>query len=293
MKLLTTKGWEEYQLLDSGYGRRLERYGSYILDRPDPQCIWKTSHESDLWEKADAVFQKKDDKEVWITKGSVPAQWKLSYKDFSFYARLTPFKHTGIFPEQSLQWEFLHSQITNFKSQNPQREIRILNLFGYTGIASLVCAKSGARVTHVDASRPSIGWAQENQAASDLSGAPIRWILDDALKFCEREVRRGNQYDGILMDPPIYGHGPHGERWEFFEFFPKLLSVCHKLLSDTPLFFLVNAYAISASSVMLDNLMQDAFFHKGGKIESGELALEETQSKRLLSTGIFSRWSST
>ncbi len=290
MVVATTKGWADYELLDSGEGRRLERYGEYILDRPDPQCIWRKNHGDDLWRKADAVFQKKDGKEEWVTKDTFPHQWKLSYNELSFYARLTPFKHTGVFPEQSLQWEFMKEKLQSAKHKE-RSEIKVLNLFGYTGIASLVCASEGVHVTHVDASRPSIGWARENQEASGLKDAPIRWILDDALKFCEREERRGNRYDSILMDPPIYGHGPQGERWEFFEFFPKLLSVCQNLLSDTPLFFLINAYAISSSSVMLDNLMQDIFSKKGGKIESGELALEEANSKRLLSTGIFSRWS--
>lgn len=290
MDVLTTKGWNDYELIDSGEGRRLERYGAYVLDRPDPQCIWKKNQSKAEWQKADAVFQKNEHREGWQKSASFPEKWRIVYDDLSLYAHLTPFKHTGIFPEQSLQWEFMRKKLQKAKSEG-QRESRVLNLFGYTGIASLVCAKEGAQVTHVDASRPSIGWARENQEASNLSDLPIRWILDDALKFCEREVRRGNQYDGILMDPPIYGHGPEGERWEFFEFFPKLLSVCRELLSSHPIFVLVNAYAISSSSVMLDNMMREMMGSFAGKIESGELALQEKSSDRLLSTGIFSRWS--
>lgn len=290
MITLHTKGWEDYELLDSGGGSRFERYGDYTLVRPDPQCIWRKRQEDPVWQSADAVFLKENKEGRWSKKDAIPDKWKVKYKDLSFYARLTPFKHTGIFPEQSLQWDFMREELQKAKSK-AQGEVKVLNLFGYTGIASLACAKEGAHVTHVDASKPSISWARENQEVSGLLDHPIRWILDDALAFCQREVRRGNKYDGILMDPPIYGHGPGGERWDFFDFFPKLLDVCMELLSDTPVFFLINAYAISASSLMLENMLQDRFRVFGGKIESGELALQEKSSERLLSTGIFARWS--
>ena len=205
MKLLTTKSFSEYDLLDSGNARRLERFGKYVLNRPDPQAIWTPHLPPSEWEKADFIYTDR-----WQGK-NVSSRWEVIYGDLRFFAKLTPFKHTGIFPEQAVNWEWMQKNIHNAK-KNGQAEVKVLNLFGYTGIASLVCAGAGAHVTHVDASKPSIGWARENQEIAGLSDKPIRWILDDALKFCEREVRRGNSYDGILMDPPSYGHGPDGEK---------------------------------------------------------------------------------
>jgi len=282
MNILSTPGWDEYELLDTGDGHRLERFGKYLLVRPDPQIIWKPHLPKEEWLKADAVFAK--EKEQWQIRNNIPHKWLMHYQNLSFFAELTPFKHTGIFPEQLLQWNWMKEKL---KSQNS----KVLNLFGYTGIASLVCVNEGAAVTHVDASRPTIGWARENQKASKLENASIRWILDDASKFVEREIKRGVRYDGIIMDPPIYGHGPNGEKWNFSTSFPKLLDLCRKVLSDKPLCVVINAYAISASSLMLENILQDFAKGLGGKIEVGELALEEKESKRLLSTGIFGRWS--
>jgi len=284
MQLLVTSGFNDYELLDTGDGHRLERFGKYILVRPDPQIIWKPKLAKEEWLKADAVFSK--NQEQWQNKNNVPKKWLLEYKDLKFYCQLTPFKHTGLFPEQHLQWDFINEKI---KSQN--RQLNILNLFAYTGIASLVVAKEGAKVTHVDASKPTIGWAKENQIASGLANKPIRWILDDAVKFVQREIKRGVRYDGIIMDPPIYGHGPQGEKWNFNYSFPILLDLCKQVLSDNPVFVLVNAYAISASSLMLENCLSDFAENLGGKIEAGELVLEEKSGKRLLSTGIFARWS--
>lgn len=289
MNILSTPGWDEYALLDSGDGFRLERFGEYRLVRPDPQIIWKPKLPYTEWAKADAKFHPEEKK--WIVKNKVPEKWLMNYKGLSFLAKLSPFKHTGVFPEQLLQWDWVEEKIKNQKSNFKDKEVKVLNLFGYTGIASLVAAKAGASVTHVDASRPTIGWARENQSASGLEKAPIRWILDDAVKFVQREEKRGNFYDGIIMDPPIYGHGPDGEKWDFNESFPKLLALCRSILSKQPLFILVNAYAISASSLMLENVVQDYVSGLGGTIEVGELALKEQSAKRLLSTGIFARWS--
>ena len=300
MKILSTSGWEDYELLDTGYGMRLERFGPYRLTRPDPQIIWKPRLSKDQWENADAVFDSEQKK--WIIKNNMPEKWLLRYKNVAFYAKLSPFKHTGVFPEQILQWEWISSVMvyshlkdqTQRKgiasTQTPRKDVRVLNLFGYTGIASLVCAAGGATVAHVDASRPTIGWARENQAASKLTDKPIRWILDDAVKFVQREVKRGVRYDGIIMDPPIYGHGPSGEKWDFNESFPKLLSLCRQVLTQKPLFILINAYAISSSSLMLENVLSDYVSDLGGKIDVGELALVEKSAGRLLSTGIFARW---
>lgn len=275
-----------YELLDSGEGRRLERWGKYILDRPDPQIIWKKNLPSPEWQKADAFFKRiTEDKGMWQSKSKIPEKWILEHEDVKFYAKLSPFKHTGIFPEQATQWDYIYSQITNHKSP-----VTILNLFAYTGIVSLFAAKAGANVTHVDASRPAITWANENRALNNDKW-PIRWIIDDALKFTAREIKRGMKYDAIIMDPPAYGHGPAGEVWDFNRDFPKLLTNCQQILSNTPLFVLVNAYAISSSSITLANTLNDAFKSILGNIENGELTLKETSGGRLLSTGIWARWS--
>lgn len=285
MKIISTSGWDEYSLLDSGQGYRLEQFGKFRITRPDPQCIWKRKLDKKEWDIADAKFTKDTQgKERWIFHTKMPEKWLMHYKDLSFYAKLTPFKHTGIFPEQHLQWDWMEQKIKN-------KKLKILNLFAYTGIASLVAAKNNCEVTHVDASSPSIAWARENQTASGLNDKPIRWIKDDVLKFCERELKRQNTYDAIIMDPPVYGHGPNGEVWDFKKSFPKLLSVCRQLLSPHPLFIIINAYAISASSLMLKNVLSDYVSNLKGTIEAGELCLQEKFNNRLLSTGIFARWS--
>jgi 23S rRNA (cytosine1962-C5)-methyltransferase len=282
MQLLATTGWEDYELLDSGNGLRLERFAKYVISKPDPQAIWKPNLSQVEWDKADAKYMEKD----WSTN-SLPQKWPLTYKNIQFYAKLTPFKHTGVFPEQILNWDYMQDRI-----KNVGKETSVLNLFGYTGIASLVCAANGAKVTHLDGSKPAISWARENQALSGLSDKPIRWILDDAVQFTAREARRGNIYDAIIMDPPVYGHGPSGEIWDFNQSFPELLTNCRKILSPKPVFVIVNAYAISSSSLMLTNTMEDYLGLNKEKIEYGELALEEKSRGRLLSTGIFARYSS-
>jgi 23S rRNA (cytosine1962-C5)-methyltransferase len=280
-----------YELIDSGDGRRLERFGDYILDRPDPQIIWKKILPPEGWNKADAIFRDR-----WINPApqsgarinkNVPQKWQMEHMGIKFWAKLTPFKHTGVFPEQSGQWEYINNQIC--KSANSQ--INVLNLFAYTGIASLFAAKGGAKVTHVDASKPAITWANENRDLNGMQDAPIRWIVDDAVKFTEREIKRGVKYDAIIMDPPIYGHAPNGIPWDFNKDFPRLLENCKKILGDKPLFVLVNAYAISSSSITLANTLQGAFGNLGGNIENGELTLKETSGGRLLSTGIWAKWS--
>lgn len=287
MTIQSVDGWQDYELLDSGGGLRLERFGKYTLVRPDPQIIWKPTLDPSVWAGADAVFEKlTSSKGQWIFNNQMPEKWLVQYKDLSLWTRLTPFKHTGLFPEQSVQWDWMRDKIGKAK-----KEANILNLFGYTGAASIAAAAAGARVTHVDASRPAIAWARENQQASGLEDKPIRWILDDALKFVAREVKRGVRYDGIIMDPPIYGHGPGGETWDFNKDFPTLLQNCSLILSGEPLFLLVNAYAISSSSLMLQNVIGDYVKHLGGEIESGELAIKEKSTDRLLSTGIYGRWS--
>ena len=290
MKIAVARGRNNYALLDSGDGKRLERFGEYVLIRPDPEAIWK-KHHAESWGSADAVFVEEKSNPHWEYGVQMPQEWYVSFKKLVFQARLSPFKHTGIFPEQSVNWEFMEKKIVERVKGDSETELNVLNLFGYTGAASLVCAAAGARVTHVDASKPAIGWARENQRLSGLLEKPIRWIMDDAVKFVAREVRRGVKYDAIIMDPPIYGHGPNGEVWDFHRSFPELVSLCRLVLSEKPLFFLVNAYAISSSAIMLNNVLSDYLSARGGTSECGEIALEEEKSKRLLSTGIFARWS--
>ncbi len=286
MIVLTPEPWSDYELLDTGNGRRLERFGVYVLSRPDPQILWQPSLSQIEWDKADAVFEKTASGERWVVKTSMPDSWQLQYHHLSLIAKLTPFKHTGIFPEQAVQWRWIQERI-----QKAHRKLNILNLFAYTGLASLIAAEAGATVTHVDASKPSIAWAKENQHASRLDDTSIRWIVDDALKFTKREHTRGVVYDGIILDPPVYGHGPQGETWDFSKHFPMLMAQCKMILSKTPVFFLINAYAISASALMLENVLSDCLQGFGGTIEAGELTLKETSRGRLLSTGIFGRWS--
>lgn len=277
-----------YELIDTGEGRRLEKFGECLLDRPDPQIIWTKALPAVEWEKADAVYKRiSDDKGEWIIKNKLPEKWQMKHRDIKFWAKLTPFKHTGVFPEQTIQWDFLYDLIT----KKPDRKINVLNLFAYTGIASLFAAKAGASVTHVDASRPGVTWANENRDLNGMEKSPIRWIIDDAIKFTSREIKRGAKYDIILMDPPAYGHGPGGEVWDFNKDFPRLLDNCKALLSDNPLFAQVNAYAISSSSITLGNSLQGAFSSFGGTVENGELTLKDKSAGRLLSTGIWARWS--
>ena len=285
LTVFTLGDLKDYELLDSGNQQRLERFGSYRISRPDPQLIWKPGLKERDWNNVDAVYERSnEDRGRWVMKSSMPEKWLVHYKNLSFYAKLTPFKHTGIFPEQAIHWDWMSEKIEKAK-----RPINVLNLFSYTGISSLVCAAAAASVTHVDASHPTIGWAKQNQIASKLQDKPIRWILDDVMKFVQREIRRGNQYDAIIMDPPVYGRGPQGETWSFNTSFPMLMEDCQKLLSKNPLFVLANAYAISSSAITLENVLMD--YLPKGKMECGELCIKEKSLGRLLSTGIFARWS--
>lgn len=288
MKILTTEGWDDYRLLDSGDGMRLEKFGNYTISRPDPQALWTPSLTANRWAKVEATFSKfSSEKRGWDFKQTLPDKWVLKYKNLSFYSKLTPFKHTGIFPEQSVLWDWSFDLI-----KKANRPVRLLNLFGYTGIASISALSAGAEVTHVDSSKPATSWANENLQLSNLKPG-IRWIVDDVLKFTAREVRRGSKYDALIMDPPVYGHGPSGEVWDFNKNFPELVQNCRKILSDLPLFIIINAYAVSASSITLRNILDDMTRSFTGKAESGELVIKEYSERgRELSTGIYGRWSS-
>lgn len=277
MQILETSGWEDYELIDSGNGKRLERFGKYTLVRPDPQAIWAAKLDTRDWVLANATFDEK-----WNNK-DIPESWIIKYESLKLKLKLTPFKHTGIFPEQSIHWQFIYQTLSQISNLN------FLNLFGYTGVASLVAAKAGAKVTHVDASKPAIDWLKENEKLN-FDDSPIRVIVDDVSKFVEREIRRGNKYNAIIMDPPVYGHDPKGKVWDFNKDFPKLMKSTAKLLGDNPLFVIVNAYALSSSALMLENVVNDHLVHLGGVLESGELCLKEKSRGRLLSTGIFAKW---
>ena len=271
----------DYELIDSGNGRRLERFGKYILNRPDPEVMWQKSLPPEEWAKADAEFT--NDK--WVTKPNFPEKWELEINNIKVNLKLTPFKHVGIFPEQKFEWDLISKTI---KARQDSNTINILNLFGYTGLASLHVIEAGAKVTHVDASRPAITWFKENQTISGLADKSARVIVDDALKFTAREVKRGVKYDGIIMDPPVYGHGPNGERWSFGKNFSELLDNVNKLLTVDPVFVIVNAYAVSSSSTTIANLMREKFSRFNKSVMHGELTIKEKSMGRDLSTGIYS-----
>ncbi len=292
-------GWqsEEYALLDSGNDYKLERFGRFLLVRPDPQALWQRSLLNKDWEQADATFTKEKDGEDegniaksahWSSPKTMPESWPVHWDNLALLARLSPFKHTGIFPEQSGHWQWLQQRIR----QQGHRQVRMLNLFGYTGAASIVAARAGASVTHVDASPKSIDWAKQNQDANDLQQAPIRWIVDDALKFVHREARRESRYDIIMLDPPSFGRGAKGEVWKFETSLPELLGACRDILSSQPLGILLTSYSIRASSILLGNMLDDMLgkFRYSGTISVGELALQEQSRNRSLSTAIFARW---
>jgi len=290
---LVTRAWADYALLDSGGGRKLERYGRYTVVRPEPQCFW-SARDSVAFDQADAVFDPTDEDESgrWRFAGKLIDTFPLAWRDVRFTSRFTPFRHLAFFPEQAANWEWLDSRIRTLASEPRRPAPRILNLFGYTGVASLACAAAGAEVTHVDASKKSVAWARENAELSDLADRPIRWIVEDARKYAAREVRRGVKYDGIILDPPKYGRGPTGEVWRLFEDLPGLLKDCAALLSDDASFLLLNAYAARVSGLSLSHMMAEATADRGGTIDWGELALaEDGPDGRAIGLSFFARWS--
>lgn len=289
LKIEWPTGWKDYELIDSGNQERLERFGRYTLVRPEPHALWAPRLSKKVWRKADARFERsKGDQGRWLAERSLPEQWEVGYDGLRFYARLSAFRHTGIFPEQAVNWAWCADLI---KRRGKNKKVRVLNLFAYTGLATLSAAAAGAKVTHVDASRPAMNWARENQRLSGLKEKPIRWLVDDVMKFVKREVRRGSKYEGIILDPPAFGRGPKGEIWRFSDSMPKLMKEVSKLVSDQPLFVLINAYAISDSATVLQNMLAETMSGYTGKLEAGELALKERGAQRLLSTSIFARWS--
>ena len=279
----------DYALIDSGDGEKLERYGPYRIVRPEGQAIWRRALPEADWTKVDAVFTGDIDEEGmgrWrFPRAPLGETWPMRHDGIDYLGRFTSFRHVGVFPEQAPHWRHMADQIAAAR-----RPVKVLNLFGYTGLASLVAAKAGAEVTHVDASKKAIGWARENQEVARLADRPIRWICDDAMKFVEREERRGSRYDIVLLDPPAYGRGPKGEVWQLFDDLPRLVELCRSVLTSKPLAVVLTAYSIRASFFAIHALMRDAFAGMGGTVESGELVIREEAAGRALSTSLFSRW---
>lgn len=290
LHLLAPPPWVDYALLDSGAGAKLERFGPYTLVRPETQAIWPRRLPEREWQRADAAFEKSrggdDGPGQWHTRRPLPDQWQLHQNNLRFWVRLTPFRHTGVFPEHSAHWAWLGRQIA------ARRAPTVLVLFGYTGLSSLFAAAAGARVTHVDASKPAILWAQSNQQLSGLADRPVRWLIDDVGKFVAREIRRGSRYDLLLLDPPVFGRGPKGEIWRLHEQLPALVEQCVQLLSAEPLGVLLSAYATNMSALTLANVLAAALAEKAGTTSAGELVLREQSAGRLLPAALYACWSS-
>ena len=291
--ILTTTPNKDYELLDSGLGEKLERYGKFVLRRPDPQALWRPRLDTKIWDKADAVFERSGRDAGWKIRAGVPERWEAEIGGLKFLIRPTAFKHTGVFPEQAPNWDWMRAVIQSAsEGSGKDKKATVLNLFGYTGGASLACAQAGAEVCHVDGSKTAIGWARDNAELNGLSDKPTRWILEDAVKFVEREIKRGHKYDGVIMDPPAFGHGPGGEMWRIEKDLLYLMDLCEKVLSDKPLFVLVNGYASGYSAIAYENNLLNLKKKFGGEIEKGELTIAESgKDGRLLPCGIFARWS--
>ncbi|MCL4768037.1 MAG: class I SAM-dependent methyltransferase [Hyphomicrobiaceae bacterium] len=290
LSLVAMNGFADYALLDCGGGRKLERFGAITVDRPELQAMWQPRLAAGEWAAAHAVFSGGEDEEKgrWRTGRPVPDVWPVEVGGVTMLCRLSAFRHLGLFPEQLPHWEWMLDGLRRVTGTRP----RVLNLFAYTGAASLIAARAGAEVAHIDASKKAIAWAKENQAASGLAGAPVRWMLDDARKFVAREVRRGRTYHTILVDPPKFGRGPGNEVWELFEHLPDLMRGCARLLDPACARLCLTAYAIRASALAIDGLVREVLAERGGEFDSGELAIVEQSGGRAIGTSLFTRWSS-
>ena len=283
--MIVAKDWKDYEILDMANGEKLERWGNIILIRPDPQIIWNKKSKPELWKKANAHYHRsKSGGGEWEYIKNVPKSWQIKYKDLCFNLKPMGFKHTGLFPEQAVNWDFMINKI-----KNANRPINVLNLFAYTGGATVACLSAGASVCHVDSSKGMTAWAKENVNSSGLSDKKVRFIIDDVVKFVQREIRRGNKYDAIVMDPPSYGRGANGEVWNIEESLYMLVELCTKVLSDKPLFFLINSYTTGLAPTILANVLQMNISAKG-KISSGEIGIPQKDSKLILPCGIYGRW---
>ena len=278
------KGWKDYELLTTGDGQKQERWGAYVLRRPEPQAVWPVGKP---WGKAHSVYHRsKTGGGYWEQIQKIPTKWQIAYKNLKFHVEPTGFKHTGLFPEQAVNWDF-----TIDKIKQTERRTEILNLFAYTGGATVACASAGAAVCHVDAAKGMVARAKDNLALSGLSDKPVRFIVDDAIKFVKKEIRRGRKYDGIIMDPPAYGRGPNGELWKIEDTLYELIELCAQLLSDNPMFFIINSYASTLSPLLIENIMSLLLKNRiGGKVETFELGLEIVDNGMLLPCGFTGRW---
>ncbi len=281
--------WQDYEILDMADGKKIERWGTYLLERPDPQIIWNQKTNNNIWNQTDAIYHRNNKGGGnWEYKKKLPECWTITYGDLKFNVKTMGFKHTGIFPEQAINWEYMINKI-----KRANHSVRVLNLFAYTGAATVACAYAGASVCHVDSSKGMVAWAKENLNVSGLSDKPVRFIVDDVIKFVEKEIRRGNKYDVIIMDPPSYGRGANGELWNIEVNLFNLIKLCEQLLSEHPLFFLINSYTTGLSPNVLFNLLI-LTINKivNGKITCGEIGLPMKDSTLILPCGIYGRWES-
>lgn len=282
-----TSNWKDYELLDCSSGERLERWGNVTLIRPDPQVIWKTPKKHPAWRRADAVYHRSNSGGGnWEIKNKIPSFWSIGYGDLNFNVKTMGFKHTGIFPEQAVNWDYTAELI-----KNAGRPVKVLNLFAYTGGATVACLKAGAEVVHVDASKGMVQWAKENAVASGVADRKVRWIVDDCVKFVQREIRRGNKYDIIIMDPPSYGRGPGGEIWKLENEVYSFVELCSQVLSDNPIMVLINSYTTGLSPAVMQYILGALIKPKfGGVVESDEIGLPVTQTGMILPCGASAIW---
>ena len=286
--MIISNDWKDYEILDMANGEKLERWGDFKLIRPDPQIIWKNKSFPNKWNDANARYNRSNTGGgAWEYKKRLPESWQIKYKDLTFNIKPMGFKHTGLFPEQAVNWDWMIRKIKDSK-----REIKVLNLFAYTGGATVACLSAGASVCHVDSSKGMTTWAKENVESSGLRDKPVRFIVDDVIKFVNREIRRGNKYDAIIMDPPSYGRGKNGEVWQFENNISELIELCTEVLSDNPLFFLINSYTTGISSKVLANLLELNMKKYDGIISNGEIGLPMKDSNLVLPCGIYGRWES-
>ena len=280
--------WKDYEILDMANGEKLERWGNVTLVRPDPQIIWKQKSFPNKWKEVNAVYNRsKTGGGSWNYKKQMPKAWQIKYKNLTFNIKPMGFKHTGLFPEQAVNWDWMINKIENEKKH--KKEIKVLNLFAYTGGATVACLSAGASVCHVDSSKGMVSWAKENVISSKLADKKVRYIIDDVVKFVQREIRRGNKYDAIIMDPPSYGRGAKGEVWQFENNIYDLVELCTQVLSDDPLFFLINSYTTGISAKVLENMLR-LEIKKKGTLSSGEIGLPMKNSEIVLPCGIYARW---
>ena len=289
IKIFYSKNWLDYKILDTGEGEKLERVGKYRFIRPYEKAVWPKTLSKNDWRDIDGRFSssKKGEKAGWLMKNKKIEKWQVEYKDIKFFALPTPFRHYGFFPEQASHWDFIEEKI-----KNSEKKIKFLNLFGYTGVASLFALRAGAEVTHLDASKQSLAWAKENQILSDLRNLPMRIIEDDVNKFLEREIKRGNKYDAIIMDPPKFGRGPKGEIWKIEEMLSRLLENVKKVLSDKPLFVILTSYATDTSALALGYALEEIMKDFSGQVEAGELCILEKSKNRIISSANTTIWQS-